>query len=348
MKAINKVVVSEMVNVALALAEVKPFSIEDTTKALGRELCGYSLANDKVDALRLELKNFSDTKIERKKNIDKVLNELFLHDAKMLVGRGMSKCPIRNTLRDVLEHKDSGLKKATSDNYLSAISYSLRTKRPFDVHYTDTIKKENDAIEKSLNVQYTQKGLELSQSLGLDAVLSYFADCIIEVKALAIKNDTDGIDRDNLIAIHDRVQKEVYPIIASVIKQQKESATTPPATMPTATAKGDTVTMPTATAKAKGDTVTNKKSTRLDYCKDAVALVRLLFDATQVERYDANVSDADILYYNVILDSIDNIMDAIIELSKSKQGKDVARVVDDMDDMDDMDDNLGIDSELVD
>jgi len=121
MKA-NKKVISEMVNVANNLVEEKPFSIEDTTKVLGRELCGYGVASDKVDALRLELKNFSDTKIERKKNIDKVLKQLFEHDAKMLVGRGMSKCVIRNTLRGVLEHKDSGLKKATSDNYLSAIS----------------------------------------------------------------------------------------------------------------------------------------------------------------------------------------------------------------------------------
>ena len=79
MKALNKKVVSEMANVAITLVEEKPFSIEDTTKVLGRELCGYGVASDKVDALRLELKNFSDTKIERKKNIDKVLNELFEH-----------------------------------------------------------------------------------------------------------------------------------------------------------------------------------------------------------------------------------------------------------------------------
>ena len=320
MKANKKV--DEMVNVATALVEEKPFSVEDTTKVLGRELCGYSLASDKVDALRLELKNFSDTKIERKKNIDKVLKELFEHDAKMLVGRGMSKCIIRNTLRGILEHKDSGLKKATSDNYLSAISWSLRTKRSFDAHYTDAIKKENDALEKSLNAHYMQKGLELSQSIGLDAVLSYFADCIIDVKAQAIKDNVDDIDRDNLIAIHDKVQKELYPIIESVIKQQKESATTPSATTPSAT---------------------TKKPTRLDYCKDASALTRQLFDATQARKM---LKDSDMAFYDDIIKSINDIMTTLVTMTKDK---DVASVIGDMQEDDDFDDdNLGIDTELVD
>jgi ribosome assembly protein YihI (activator of Der GTPase) len=331
MKAINKKAVSEMTNVAITLVEEKPFSIEDTTKVLGRELCGYSLASDKVDALRLEIKNFSDTKIERKKNIDKVLKDLFTHDAKMLTGRGMSKCVIRNTLRAILEDKDSGLKKATSDNYLSAISWSLRTKRPFDAHYSDTVKKENDTVEKSLNAHYMQKGLELSQSTGLDAVLSYFADCIIEVKALAIKNDTDDIDRDNLLAIHDKVQKEIYPIIESVIKQQKENTPTAP-TAPTAPMAP---TAPTAPA--------SKKNTRLDYCKDASAIVRQLFDATQFRKC---LNDSDMPYYDDIIDSIKDIMESLALLVKDK---DYVKHIDDMQDDDTQDDdNLDIDSELVD
>ena len=326
-----------MVNVATALVEEKPFSVEDTTKVLGRELCGYSLASDKVDALRLELKNFSDTKIERKKNIDKVLKELFEHDAKMLVGRGMSKCIIRNTLRGILEHKDSGLKKATSDNYLSAISWSLRTKRSFDAHYTDAIKKENDALEKSLNAHYMQKGLELSQSIGLDAVLSYFADCIIDVKAQAIKDNVDDIDRDNLIAIHDKVQKELYPIIESVIKQQKESATTPSATTPSATTPSATT--PSATTPS----ATTKKPTRLDYCKDASALTRQLFDATQARKM---LKDSDMAFYDDIIKSINDIMTTLVTMTKDK---DVASVIGDMQEDDDFDDdNLGIDTELVD
>ena len=338
MKATNKKVVSEMTSIAIALVEEKIFSIEDTAKVLGRELCGYSVASDKVDALRLEIKNFSDTKIERKKNIDIVLKDLFAHDVKMLVGRGMNKCIIRNTLRAILEDKDSGLKKATSDNYLSAISWSLRTKRPFDAHYTDTVKKENDATEKSLNAHYMQKGLELSRLYGLDAVLSYFADCIIEVKALAIKNDMDDIDRDNLISIHDKVQKEIYPIIESVVKQQNED--TPTATTPTATTP--TATTPTATPPAP-----TKKSTRLDYCKNASAITRQLFDATQTRKM---LKDSDMAFYDDIIKNINDIMTTLVTMTKDK---DVSKIIGDIDEildtyMDDMDDNLDIDSELVD
>ena len=74
-------------------------------------------------------------------------------------------------------------------------------------------------------------------------------------------------------------------------------------------------------------------------------ITRQLFDATQVRRYDDKVSDNDLMHYNIILDSIDTIMDTLVLLSKQDR-----KIVDDDFQDDDMqdDDDLGIDSALVD
>ena len=243
---------------------IKPFDAIQTAHFLAREIVGFNKTSDKLVDLQ---KQIDDTKIEkgtRKKAVDNLLKELWNNNVKMVAGKGVTKCPIRLALRDVLDKE--GLADTTKNNILTAVSFALEHKKPYDIHAPA---KYNAAI---------------------------------------------------------KAEKEKEKLKSEILKNA----------------------IPPATPSATTPSATTKKSTRLDYCKDAFALVKLLFDATQVKRYDDDVSDTDILHYNVILDSIDTIMDTLILLSKPKQDKDAANVIDDMDDMDDMDDDLGIDSELVD
>ena len=263
---------------------IKPFDAIQTAHFLAREIVGFNKTSDKLVDLQ---KQIDDTKIEkgtRKKAVDNLLKELWNNNVKMVAGKGVTKCPIRLALRDVLDKE--GLADTTKNNILTAVSFALEHKKPYDIH----------------------------------APAKYNAAIKAEKEKEKLKSE----------------------ILKNAIPPATPSATTPSAATPSATTPSATT--PSATTPS----ATTKKSTRLDYCKDAFALVKLLFDATQVKRYDDDVSDTDILHYNVILDSIDTIMDTLILLSKPKQDKDAANVIDDMDDMDDMDDDLGIDSELVD
>jgi hypothetical protein len=277
---------TQQINAIANLAQPKPFDAIQTAHFLAREIVGYNKSSDKLIELQKQIDDTKNEKGTRKKAIDGLLRELWTNNVLMVEGKGVTKCPIRIALKEVLSKEE--LAEKTIANICGAVSYALKEKKPYDIKYL-----EKKAQQKKID----------------------------DAKKEGAKN-------------------------ATTPTATTPTATTPTATTPTAT----TPTTPTATTPtATTPTAITKKSTKLDYCKDASAITRLLFDATQIKRYDDDVNDNDIMHYNIILDSIDTIMDTLVLLSKQDRKIVDAMHDDDIhdDDIHD-DDNLGIDSELVD
>ena len=127
----NKKVISEMVNVATTLVEEKPFSAVDSATCLAREIIGYNNADTKLIALQNEIEKTKGEKGTRKKAIDDMLKIMWQNGAKMVEGTGVTKCPIRIELRRVLD--ETNLAKRTKDNIITAVSFALNNKKPYDI-----------------------------------------------------------------------------------------------------------------------------------------------------------------------------------------------------------------------
>jgi hypothetical protein len=124
------------------LAESKPFDAVQKAHFLAREIIGFNTASDKLVELQ---KTIDDTKVEkgtRKKTIDALLKELWQNGVTMVEGTGVTKCPIRNELRRVLD--ETTLAKRTKDNIISAVAFAVNNKKPYDIKARD---KHNAAIK---------------------------------------------------------------------------------------------------------------------------------------------------------------------------------------------------------
>ena len=120
-----------MANVATTLVEEKPFSAVDSATCLAREIIGYNNADIKIVELQNEIEKTKGEKGTRKKAIDDMLKIMWQNGAKMVEGTGVTKCPIRIELRRVLD--ETSLAKRTKDNIITAVSFALNNKKPYDI-----------------------------------------------------------------------------------------------------------------------------------------------------------------------------------------------------------------------
>jgi hypothetical protein len=125
------------------LATPKPFDAIQQTYFLGVELIGFNTASDKLVELQ---KTIDDTKVEkgtRKKAIDLMLKDMIKNNVMMITkGTGKTKCPIRVELKRVLD--TSNLAEGTKNNIITAVSFALEHKKPYDIKGPD---KYNAAIK---------------------------------------------------------------------------------------------------------------------------------------------------------------------------------------------------------
>ena len=127
---------------------VKPFDAIQTAHFLAREIVSYNKSSDKLLDLQ---KQIDDTKVEkgaRKKAIDNLLKELWTNNISMITGKGVTKCPIRLALKEVLSKE--GLSEKTVSNIIGAVGYALNNKKPYDIKYL-----EKAAIEKKITAAST-------------------------------------------------------------------------------------------------------------------------------------------------------------------------------------------------
>ena len=333
MKANKKV--DEMVNVATALVEEKPFDAIDQAHFLGMELCGYHNAQSLVEKLEKEIENARNTRGERKINIDKILVEMFANNVIMIRGAGMSKCPIRIELTKVLTQEK--IAKGTRDNILTAISYSLHKKKPYNIHFQDDIKAERDAIVKQLENDYLAECIKRKQDAGDAGVDSYFIAMNANVAERAIVEQWDDKEKKYWIDAHKKIQADTLEKIKTVATTpaSEPPASEPPASEPPASE-------PPASEPPASEPPA-KKNSRREYMVDTRKLMETLHGATELRRC---FNDSDKVYYENILGAISTIMD---NLKTMALDKDVASVIGYMQENDDFDDgNLGIDTELVD
>ena len=135
---------AQQINAIANLA--KPFDAIQTAHFLAREIVSYNKSSDKLIDLQ---KQIEDTKVEkgaRKKAIDNLLKELWTNNVSMVVGKGVTKCPIRLALKEVLSKE--GLAEKTVNNIIGAVGYALNNKKPYDIHAVNKLaqqKKIDDA-----------------------------------------------------------------------------------------------------------------------------------------------------------------------------------------------------------
>jgi hypothetical protein len=337
MKAIKKV--DAMVELANNL-EVKPFDAIDQAHFLAIELCGYHNAQTLVEQLEKEIENARNTRGERKINIDKILVEMFANNVVMIRGTGMSKCPIRIELTKVLTQEK--IAKGTRDNILTAISYSLHKKKPYNIHFQDDIKAEREAIVKQLENDYLVECIKRKQDAGDAGVDNYFIAMNSNVAERAIVEQWDDKEKKYWIDAHKKIQADTLEKIKTVATAP---ASEPPASEPPASeppASEPPASEPPASEPPASEPPT-KKNSRREYMVDTRKLMETLHGATELRRC---FNDSDKVYYENILGAISTIMD---NLKTMALDKDVASVIGDMQENDDFDDdNLDIDTELVD
>jgi hypothetical protein len=337
MKAIKKV--DAMVELANNLtSEPAPFDAISQAHFLAIELCGYHKAHSLVEKLEKEIENARNTRGERKANIDKILVEMFNNNVTMVRGTGVTKCPIRIELTKTLDKE--GIAEKTRNNILSAISYSLHKKKLYNIHWPDDVKAEREAIIKQLENDYLSECIARKQDKGDAGVDAYFIAMNTNVNEKAITEQWDDKEKKYWIDAHKKIQADTLEKIKTVAQTAPASeppASEPPASEPPASEP------PASEPPASEPPATTKKSTRLDYCKDASAIVRQLFDATQFRKC---LGDSDTAYYEEIIDNLKNITTILATMAKDK---DYTPSMDDSFDDDGFDDdNLDIDTELVD
>ena len=133
---------TQQINALATLAQPKPFDAVQKAHFLARELIGFNNASDKIIALQNEIEATKVEKGTRKKTIDALLKELWQNGVTMVEGTGVTKCPIRNELRRVLD--ETTLAKRTKDNIISAVAFAVNNKKPYDIKARD---KYNAAIK---------------------------------------------------------------------------------------------------------------------------------------------------------------------------------------------------------
>jgi len=147
------------------LAKPKPFDAIQQTYFLGVELIGFNTASDKIISLQNEIEATKTEKGARKKAIDTVLKELWQNNVTMIDGKGMSKCPIRIELKRVLG--ESSLADTTVNNIITAVSFALKHKKPYDIHaptkYNAAIKAEKE--KEKLKNEILNGGKELKDAI---------------------------------------------------------------------------------------------------------------------------------------------------------------------------------------
>jgi hypothetical protein len=117
------------------LAEPKPFDAIQTAHYLAREIVGYNKSSDKLIELQKQIDDTKTEKGTRKKAIDALLKELWTNNVLMIEGKGVTKCPIRMALKEVLSKE--GLAEKTIANICGAFSYALKEKKPYDIKYLE-------------------------------------------------------------------------------------------------------------------------------------------------------------------------------------------------------------------
>jgi hypothetical protein len=117
------------------LAEPKPFDAIQTAHYLAREIVGYNKSSDKLIELQKQIDDTKTEKGTRKKAIDALLKELWTNNVLMIEGKGVTKCPIRMALKEVLSKE--GLAEKTIANICGAVSYALKEKKPYDIKYLE-------------------------------------------------------------------------------------------------------------------------------------------------------------------------------------------------------------------
>jgi len=118
------------------LAIEKSFDAIQQTYFLGIELIGFNTASDKIIDLQNQIESTKTEKGARKKAIDLMLKDMIKNNVTMITkGTGKNKCPIRLELRRVLD--TSNLADGTKNNILTAVSFALEHKKPYDIKAPD-------------------------------------------------------------------------------------------------------------------------------------------------------------------------------------------------------------------
>ena len=144
---------------------VKPFDAIQTAHFLAREIVSYNKSSDKLVELQKQIDDVKVDKGARKKAIDSLLKELWTNDIKMIEGKGVTKCVIRIALREVLNKEN--LADTTINNILTAVSFALKHKKPYDIHapakYNAALKAEKE--KEKLKSEILKGGSELKNAI---------------------------------------------------------------------------------------------------------------------------------------------------------------------------------------
>jgi hypothetical protein len=126
---------AQQINALAILAESKPFDAVQTAHFLAREIVGYNKSSDRLIDLQKQIDDTKTEKGTRKKAIDSLLKDLWTNNVKMVEGKGVTKCPIRIALKEVLSKE--GLAEKSIANICGAVSYALKEKKPYDIKYLE-------------------------------------------------------------------------------------------------------------------------------------------------------------------------------------------------------------------
>jgi len=137
------------------LAIEKPFDAIQQTYFLGVELIGFNTASDKLIDLQNQIESTKTEKGARKKAIDLMLKDMIKNNVTMITkGTGKTKCPIRLELKRVLD--TSSLADGTKNNIITAVSFALEHKKPYDIKGPDKynamlkVEKEKEYLKNEI------------------------------------------------------------------------------------------------------------------------------------------------------------------------------------------------------
>ena len=157
---------AQQINAIADLTAEKPFDAIQQTYFLGVELIGFNTASDKIIDLQNQIESTKTEKGARKKAIDLMLKEMIKNNVTMITrGTGKNKCPIRIELRRVLD--TSNLADGTKNNILTAVSFALEHKKPYDIKapdkYNAMLKAEKE--KEKLKAEILKGGSELKNAI---------------------------------------------------------------------------------------------------------------------------------------------------------------------------------------
>jgi hypothetical protein len=157
---------AQQINAIATLATPKPFDAIQQTYFLGVELIGFNTASDKLIDLQNQIESTKTEKGARKKAIDLMLNDMIKNNVMMITkGTGKTKCPLRVELKRVLD--TSNLAEGTKNNIITAVSFALEHKKPYDIKgpdkYNAAIKAEKE--KEKLKSEILKGGSELKNAI---------------------------------------------------------------------------------------------------------------------------------------------------------------------------------------